>query len=326
MRKRLTLFTLIMLLVTATGIWQVQAQSPDDLDTLAQYFPQDTLAFVSARIDDGYVDTLNEVIAQVRENTGGMLPEEMVLPPVPVLIDEVLFSGAAAQNGVELDWIGDAVAAGFGALDMDMMMDGSTPDMLIAVAVDDREAALGTVQTLFADSGSEIVEFEDYTLYVSYDGVAALGDNALFFGTTQTAVEAALTQGDDNLTTSDRFNKALAALPLDGYNITGYFDAAALTEFMFQVMESDDMGAMGMSEYFLSMGMDASTSGQLAFGLVIQDGRTFVIDLAQRFDDPEAIMAMPGIIEQKPVDLAFCWTPARIYAASHLGCRPEGRF
>ena len=299
MRKALLL---VVLLLLASMVSVVRATPIEELTSLAEYFPGDTLAYATIRTDDGYFEEIDSVIAQVNANFDGqLLPPEMAEMSSRDLFAEAAFDG----DTTVLDWLGDSLAIGIPGLDVDALMMGDMDEFpfLIAAQIDDVEAAaafFGLADAPVTDAG--------YRLQADSSTAVLLAEDVLLLGTVGVDVEAAF-QRDGTLAANEDFIALLDAMPEAEYNAFGYFDATGVNESLTELTTAsiqamgmdDDMGSTMMGLNNLLMTNGAQDAGQLAFGLTLLDGRTLTADLV--FNVPESqMMMMP---EQVPVDLEF---------------------
>ncbi|MBC7809804.1 MAG: DUF3352 domain-containing protein, partial [Burkholderiales bacterium] len=224
--KKLTL--ILMLAVVALGLLPatvVMATPVDELTALAAYYPASTVAFAGLRVDDAYIATLDDLIAEL----DGKLPDEMM---APFSFQSQLNDFASQVSGGEGDfdtevrsWLGDTAAVGL--IDLDAI--DETPHYLIVLSVTDAipaEELIGTI-TDFTDFG-QAEEGEDYILWEAGDGMSGggsilLADDVLLIAQdTETVMAAYELNGDGTLAGSDDFDAALALLPETDYNIVAY--------------------------------------------------------------------------------------------------------
>lgn len=301
MRKRFIALTLLTLSLAAVlGFAQVdraQAQQPvDDLTTLARYAPADTPFFATIRTDDGYIETLNGLLNQVNGNLGNQLPEGVQIPTVPELIDIALFQGAGSSLGIDLSWIGDTAAISLSDLTAEQ------PSALIMFQTDDPAGAEQFLNQGAAFGGEEPVEVDGTMIYPLQGAYGAVGEDAVFFSDTQAAVEGALGV-ETPLAESDAFTGALGTLPEDAYNIAAYLDLTSVLDTVTQMAVQETPGLD--AEAFSQMAMTDASSGKLAIGAVIKDGRSLVLDVGFLPDDSEAFVNQPGFFVETPVNPDF---------------------
>ena len=263
MRKRLFFVaSLLVGLFITINLTMTQAETVDELTELADHFPEDTLVYAAIRTDDGYIETLNGLIQLVDANTGGYTLSPVVeIPPVPELLNELIFAGTA-----DLSWLGDTAA--IGVSDLSLEGDGDAT-LLIAFAVTDPDAAIETFQEMFGGEGRTgrggvMFAMGDLFIGVGEDGV-------VFISNSRRSIMRAFAP-DDTLNDNDNFTETLALLPADGYNAVIYIDAQQLNE---QVVEAFAMmGDDDPTVDFMIEQLDPANSGVAGFGLTILDGRT----------------------------------------------------
>jgi len=82
--KRLMILILTLLLALAVAVPASANQPTDELTALAAFAPADTVAFGVARIDDGYIETLEGVVNSRLEAVAAVLPEGTLPPSVDI--------------------------------------------------------------------------------------------------------------------------------------------------------------------------------------------------------------------------------------------------
>lgn len=304
MKKQFSLLIVLGLMLTLV-LGVTQAQSTDDLSTLADYFPEDTPIYFSIRTDEGYITALEDLLAQVKENTGGLLiPDDVT---VEALLDQFAMQLTGQPYQVSIgDWLGDSLAVGFTSAEFlaGDMEDPNEIPLLLAFENTNSEVA-----AFFAAGATELEaptsEEDGYTLYEGETLTAVLSDDVLLIGTAAVDVEAALEEANP-LSSNERFSNTLDALPNDTYNIISYSDALQLNQANVGNFEmlSEELGIdLSMFTEMLLQNSDVTT----ALGLTIIDGRSLTIDAVNMLSEEMAAttMAAPGSLEQNPVSLEF---------------------
>ncbi|MFW5691190.1 MAG: hypothetical protein ACOCXZ_01705 [Chloroflexota bacterium] len=300
MRKRF-IALMALLLLTVPFLSSVQAVPTADLTALARYYPEDAPLFAAIRTDDGYFETLNGLVDQINANLGGgVIPASFTIPTAPELLDQIILNGDGAFLGVTFDWVGETLAFGTTAFTPE-------PAALLALDVNDRELAETELRGLLVDtSSSDVVEVEGYLLFANEAErtFIALTEDAAIVSDQRAAVVAAAERADATLADSETFNATLSLLPQGDYNIAAYADLAALTELaMMMTMSAPPDGTMELAP--MMPGMDETAQSKLAIGATILDGRSLVLDLALRPDNPDVVVNQPGYVEEQPVNLDF---------------------
>ncbi|GAB4514464.1 MAG: hypothetical protein OHK0046_16600 [Anaerolineae bacterium] len=316
MKKGLILISVLMLLLMTFGS-SAQGTSLDELSTLADYFPEETTVFAVIRTDDAYLNTLDDLLADVNAGLGGLLPPGT---SVRGLLDDAVRSiyGRSFESGVR-PWLGDSIAVGVtsieGLTDVDEAAD---VPFTIAAEVTDAEGAAAFFGELI---NIEPLQTDTYTLYVDENAEAALliAEDVLLLGTQVDSIVSQFEATEAALRTSDLFTGTLDLLPNEDYNILLYVDGAALVEqsaalnaqMMDEALSQTDMGAAEglittLMQFQADMqGQAAALTGPTAAGFTIIDGRSLVIDIVSQVSDPSVITEAPGYVEQVPVSLDF---------------------
>ena len=307
MRKTLALLLIVLLLL---GSFPALAVSPTELNTLARYFPTDTPMFVSARIDDGYIETLDGLLGRFVN----AFPDNF--PPISLtdVLDEFVQDADLGESFAEdvRPWLGDT--ASLGLIDMSTAaMNDEDPPVLIAIGITDRDAVVGMLSEMGADSDDvEVVTEADYTLFQPADDMdepvaIIVRDDVLLFTNAGDVLPAGGVY-DISLADNSAFMDTLVLLPEPDYNITIYLDTSA---FLDAAMVADpDMQAM-----MDTMGPLMNVIGQQVVGFTILDGVSMTMDFAQKLGDTTIFEEMGIPTALPPLDPAFT---ARIPAGTAL--------
>lgn len=312
MRKPLALLLILVLLL---GTLPTLAVSTTDLNVLARYFPGDTSVFASARIDDGYIETLDGVVTRFVN----AFPDEF--PPVSLMdvLDQAVQEAELGDSFSEdvRPWLGDT--ASFGIIDLSMeALESEDPPLLVAIGITDRDAVVGMLTDMAAESGGvDIVTEADYTTFQADDvndvdnmddPVAIIvRDDALLITNASDVLPAGGVY-DVSLADNPAFTDILTALPETDYNITFYMDTAAF-------LNAAMMAEPEMQEMMGAMGPLLNVVGQQVIGFTILDGVSMTMDFAQTLGDMSAIEELGIPMTVNPLDPAFT---ARIPAGTAL--------
>lgn len=275
--RRLVLFLLVMtLLGVSVPLAGAQSIAPVDM---AQYFPADTEFFFAMRTDDGFIDELDAIVADVRAK----IPAEFGVPPVSLsaLLDQALAEEGTSRAELRT-WLGDGLAFGMSGLetlaDSDFTNDEEAV-VTVALQINDAAAFEAFIMTLPDNELDQATRTEENGVIVyrspegeSPQGVLAIGSDVVVFRVNSMDMPLALGATLDGNAT---FSQMTGALPAPSYNMIGYVDLQA---FMAAAMESAEEADM---EALLALGFDPANVGGFAFGATILDGRSFTIDLAQ---------------------------------------------
>ncbi|HYO87274.1 MAG TPA: DUF3352 domain-containing protein [Candidatus Limnocylindrales bacterium] len=299
---------LLLALALLLAVLPAAAQSTPDLTALAQYFPGQTPVYASLRTDDAYIATLEAL----RTRIAASLPAEaMGETTIPTALDgsvrDMLQMDDATFASAVRPWLGDTAA--FGVLNLDSMMEQqNNAPYLVALSVTDRAAAEAFFAPLAARARDMVtVETTDaYTLYsIANNGngpMALYIDNQVLLVTNK--LEALPTNGPltSPLSEQEQFQRAIASLPAETYNIGVYADygafmSAALAEA--SAMNTSDAAMIAMIEpYFEAF-------GGTAVGFTLLDDRALTMDLAVGWDPTALPEAMGDMSAMGPFDPAF---------------------
>lgn len=302
-KRRLSLLLVLALALNFVAILGMgsparAAESP----SLASYAPPDTVIFVTARIDDAFIDTLDGLRAKVVDALpAGAVPGMMNF--------RALISMAATSGGLNYEkdirsWLGDNMAFFVSNPEMLVQRGGNTPeDVTAAFVVDikDRAVTVKFVDNLLAKTPSAKGMFTKadeatYTVYRSTEGdkgtkafnsstAIAINDNALIIGTIK-GVDAAMGTRA-KLFEQEGFKSALALLPETKYNALIYIDTGALFKLGVQANMRLSSASNPNAEAMANAFVDAI--GPTVVGATILDDRTLTLDMAQKLGDTSGL-------------------------------------
>lgn len=285
---------LICLLALGAFAGMAQAAPVADLTALARYYPDDTVLFAAVRTDDGFIETLDGVIGQMRD----LLPPGTIPPfRLNMLLDQAVSElGQDSFQEVFRPWLGNTAAFGVTSFEGD-------GGFALALEINDREAAAAFVDRLLADSEYDTSEQDGFTIYFIPDGegLIAINDEAAII----TLQSAARSQGDDfrSLAASAAFTGTLDQLPADEYSFVTYINTPALFAQARQQMAAGG-GDLNMDQMFAGF---AESLGPQMLAFTILDGRSLVLDSVQTYSDTAALEAAGFSLTAPaaPVDPAF---------------------
>ncbi len=322
MKKRL-LFMALAVLVLLSAL-PALAAAPADLNALARYFPADTPLFISTRIDDDFIATIDSIGGAIAAN----FPDADMDATLQQLLDDVvteLYPDGSFQTTMR-PWLGDT--ASFGVLSLGQAFSGSGANReeapaLIAISITDQTAALDFVINALNQDETRFFQTtgDGYTLLVvgersmpaALDGAKLIivrDDVLLFSANTDASLIAVSGLQSPSLLEQPGFSAALSWLPADSYSVTVYADV--MDDLLAASAAADPEGAGMLS--MLEANFAGAGFGPQVVGFTILDGSVLTIDVAQAYD-PAALpaTAMPG-----PVDPAFAARiPADIPLALH---------
>lgn len=288
----LLLFAFLMSVVPALAV------PLGDLHALARYFPETTPVFVSLRTDDGYVETLDGLLARI----GAVVPPE-AMPPMTLAqgLDEAV-SQIKANGSFQGDvrpWLGDTASFGLlsfeASMDRDRSNDNDNP-FLITLALKDRALATTFITDALENQNSDFTRTEgaDYTVVTMNEigtspnlrGRTAfiLRDDALLLTNDISKLPEGGVPGAA-LSDNPEFNETLEILPEDSYNISLFIDLPTI----FDSAVATDPDAAEMMGMF---GTLFNVIGPQAWGLTILDGVSATADIVQRLGDMSQLEAM----------------------------------
>jgi hypothetical protein len=294
------LLVLVVLLVVAVSAMPAAAVPVDELTELAAYYPADTAVFFTLRTDTAYIETIDGLIGRIVDAVPGV-------PPVSLTQELDRMSQEASGGSFEEvfgPWLGDKAAFGFTdlAATADNDRENDITAFLLTVEITNRAAAVEYLNTV-AEDRYEVTEGSDYTVFLPVEADSdleslppvAVGDDVIFLG----GIEAAMAgMPDPALSGSDAFAAGLDSLPGDDYNILGFVNAEAITEFAETEIPADSPDAASLASL--------QTLGPVAFGFTLVDGRSLTADVAVALD-LEMLSEMTGVADyaMTPIDMSF---------------------
>lgn len=278
---------IILAFLLIVGIVPVLAKTPDELTQLAQYFPSDTVGFVSMRVDEDFIATLDQLIVHL----AAKLPDSNLPSDTPLLslLDET--ASRYDENGdfssVYRSWMGDTVALAYPDYNM---VNGSQPLAYYVVEVTDMDAAKAW---LAIETSPEMSPYDEYVVFEEPEGIYyitdylwepkyLLKDDVLIsvqgYGTEDgIAIDLLNLQFETSLADNPEFQNALTVLPEDDYSIFFYADLATVLEPMLAFAPM----ALGAGAQDMNFADALSGMGPQVGGLTILDNRALTIDFAQ---------------------------------------------
>lgn len=310
---------LVALVLAVLAVVPAFAIPTTDLTRLASNFEADTQFFAAIRTDDGYIETLDGLLARVND----LLPAGQ---SIPVTLQQTLdqaFTRADGSGTFEesvRSWLGATAAIGIknldNAFDTDGSNDSETP-LLIALESTDRQAAVDffTASLPTGDPSGfvnySMSEADRYTVFTP-DGQFTEGSVHIFIAddvvllTPQPVLIPGPALAPSSLATSASFIDGVASLPGDDYNILLYLDLVGLVESSFASMSTSSMDtATAASIEQLTTAFEQL--GAQVWGFTITDGRSLTIDIAQSVDYTAMIEAtgMDMMLPLPAFDQAF---------------------
>ncbi|MBC8171560.1 MAG: DUF3352 domain-containing protein [Anaerolineae bacterium] len=280
------LFTLVILGLSVVGIGAAPADS--GALAMAQYFPQETVLFLTMRTDEAIIDDLDRIITTTLANAP--LP-----PEVPMMTLRQALDMGLQQANLELAdiyaWLGNGLALGLTSVPTD----GSDPDGYVVLEITDRAALESFIAAQTQGMGVEPRTEGAYTVYSSPAdddaGAVLVGDDLVLVLLPGMAVpEFPLAT---SLLANSAYQAAVAELPADSYNLAAYVD---VREFI-PADQLDDLQIFGMS---------ANSVNPMMVGLTLLDNYSLVMDVVQIAGadggNPAVARLDPGFLKFIPTD------------------------
>lgn len=298
MRKKfVTLLIASLLLVLTFGT--ASATPASDLAATARYASTDSTFYFAIRADEDYVNTLNDLIDRINNNTAGAL-----IPPgtefdVTELLEAVAFELFAADFTTEVrPWMGDTIGFVIPSLEPAFAEEPITPFVAV-FEVSDYDTAENFIMSTF---GGLAPTETDPLLFDLGDAGLLLADDALLIGTSAAIVQDAYNTASPLSDDAD-FNTATDALPLPGYNALVYFNLARLVDDIIAGMDATAPGMAGDPTDFMP---DVDT-GISVSGFSLQGERDLIIDVVT-IDDADfqaELFAQYDLTLPDPLDPTF---------------------
>ena len=292
MTKRLVII-LLALALTALSIVPLAAQDADaptieSVTGLARFFPDTTPLFVSWRIDDGYIGTLDTLVTRAAESFD--LPLEQSLFD---LLDETAsqLPGGGTFDSTIRTWLGDTVA--FGVLSLNDLFDDkpendNTTPFLVALDITDRDAARAFFEFILVNNSYTSEETDAYTLFLPpqneffNESYVMITDDALFVSSSQVALPLETIAAP--LSSASYFIDTFALLPEPTYNGTFFFNVQGYVDALAAAPQFDEMG-VDFNALFEAISTVVSAQ---AVGFTILGDDSLVMDIAQPIGDSAA--------------------------------------
>lgn len=291
--KRLSLTLVFMFLVTSLVISApatVNAQSPTQLTDLARFYPDNLPIFISFRTDDTAIHDADELMRHIETlNHDFDLPEGGLPEGLDMIINEFM-EGETFESAIRT-WLGDTIAIGVTDLDDLDDRDDRTENILMAVDINGRDVTVNFLNDFFERFSRtyevEISETATYTLYEIDD--SNINENDIYLAVLDDVMFIA--EDDDLLplrgvarnTLADHsdFQATIASLPEEQYNFVVYVNTQSFgNEFR---RELSNNRRVDRGQLDLALNLLDSVGGQ-AFAGTVLDGRSLVLDIAQRID------------------------------------------
>jgi hypothetical protein len=284
--RKITVLLILMALMLSASL--VQAAPPDDLNALARFFPADSIFVVSIRIDDGYVDTLDGLIERIMR----FAPEDQ---QIQFSIRDTLnqaFSGANLGTFDEIvrPWLGNTLS--ISVRGNQALLDNTTPDVLIAVAVEGSGARAFFDQVTAAQSDVVVMESNGMKMYMQADEEVFIGITAdtLFLSSTKAGLPI---QGVQNpISAEPIFAETLTLLPESDYNITIFINTPLVQRLAMESIQQES--GQALPEYMQNL---LTVNSAQMIGFTILGDSTLTIDIAQQVDSS----AMSNLGVEMPV-------------------------
>jgi len=284
MLRKIPLIFVLALLAALTLTPLTAQESQPDVFALAALAPATDDVYVSIRIDDAYIATLNNLAALVGSALKDIGAPIEALPRLQDLIALQIDPNATPEQAdAVLALMGDTLAISGN------ITSAEAETYTVYLPISDQQAVLDAINATGAGlrGVGTAGRFMIYEAGDNSDTQLLLADDLLMV----TTGDANLLGGGDYAKLSDlpNFASAVADLPADGYNLTAYVNAAALAK---------------------NADMDATFNGDILIAGTILGDKTLTLDAI-------AIPATPAAPSQ-PIDPAFLrYVPANSTAVIH---------
>ncbi|MDW8171050.1 MAG: DUF3352 domain-containing protein [Anaerolineae bacterium] len=278
--KRL-LFGLVTGLFLNLSLATVQAVGVNEGPaSMVRYFTANTQLFLSVRIDDGYIETLDGVLSRVTRKLG-----ENGVPVPPISLAALLATNDFGNGITYADiraWLGDYAAIGLGNLalaftDPSAFNSGEAP-LLAVVAIKDKAAAVAFFERIIPSGSLDKSELGDYTIFTDGGTILAFSNEVMVITNRRDQLP-----GITRIATLDSRNdlqEAFRRLPAPSYNILAYVDGQSFWNLIFDQLPPDQIRLLEQQ------GFSRGAIGPVALGATILEGRTLAIDFVQQTNVP----------------------------------------
>ncbi len=307
MRKIAVLMVVCSLVLGALPASTAAAAPIADLTALARYFPDTAPLFIATRTDDGFIASLDGLLAQVAARLSDNIENTSLSAELDRIAGQIS-GGTGDFETVFRPWLGDVAAIGLPTMANLSETSAGIGPILIAVSITDATALESWLTDLFDRMGQD-VERTAGDGYVVLDlSVRAqqrqhlyflIRDDALLIANDMERMPAA---GAASLAEAERFTEVMGLLPADDYSIAVYLDMQVLGRYSLEMN-----AAMLPDMPDMSAWMDLA--GVQAWGFTLLNGEALTMDLVQTLGDLSALedMGIPvgAAMQSAPVDLNF---------------------
>jgi hypothetical protein len=247
--RKATLTVMLILMALLFGITTAQPATDSAVLRLAAVMPAESEVYVSMRVDDGYIATLDSLIARVA-NVAAEFDSSISVPTLRQIIAQALPTDPANVDAV-LDWMGQSLA--LGAV---VNSSGQTSSVFFAVELSDRAAAEAYLEDNFGGIGDKESR-GSLTVYAGEASTLIVSDALLII--TDGDVDSIISGDYPKLSNQPDFQQALSGLPADAYNIVAYVAQSVLLPQGAEMLGSVALGATILDETTLTL--DLALSG-----------------------------------------------------------------
>lgn len=295
MRQLRVLLALGLLLLLVNSVTAIVER---DVFSLAEHYPADTAFFSAVRTDQEFIDSLDGIFQVLKDGFQAYIPQSITLQG---LLDEASINSFNAPFDEAFAWLGNNASMGYVSFDkvLDDSFYNDGEDLLIAIEITDQALAADFFRETLDNGYSPFREDEmDGYIFMRSDddAVVAIGRNVMFIAGRDSLLP--LDALDVSLADTEQFQFLRAELPAEEYNMSVYFDLAAIQE--------ANLRQSGFAPLF--MREMAEANGHMMMGYTILDRVTLTIDVVQQTGVVELYENMGiegGIYVPDPVNLDF---------------------
>ncbi|MBN1287892.1 MAG: hypothetical protein JXB47_21010 [Anaerolineae bacterium] len=306
MKKLMVLILLASLLLGMLPIASAAAPAAD-LTRLASYYPEKTVLFAAANVNDTFagVDTL---AARLSERFPDLVPPDFTLKGALEALLRENFYTAGDFEALVGSWLGDTVAVGLPSVQSAMSgAQNLFGPFTYVVDITNRGAAEAFLGGILYASDYAIQRTETQTTYTAQDWQRdpsfAIFDEMMMVvpNPRMLARLPEVSLADDPL-----FTGAVGLLPGDDYRAILYLDTQGIMKPLMSMMNMTNLPiAVSMSSQGMRMAMDVT--GPQVFGFAFLDDRTLMMDVVQQYADLTSMQerGVQYLFDVPPVDLEF---------------------
>ncbi|MEZ4670093.1 MAG: hypothetical protein R3E39_19485 [Anaerolineae bacterium] len=313
MQRLLTRFLLVVLAILAIGAQMVAAAPTAQgrygtLESLATYFPKDSMLYTALRTDAQTISTLDNLMQSVTSQ----LPSNALPPDFPSTLTAALslITGQATGGSFESTvrpWLGDVLAVG-------IYPARESAAGRIVIQIRSPQAAIAAVQTAFPNwQRQNLTDFVVFSSTTDRNRVAIYQDVIILYSWSDPSGPQQFHAVIPDISANPYYRAALARLPENNYSIISFIDSPLMLAYN-ERNNDDGSGPLRAALY--------RAIGPTAIGFTVLEGNTLTVDVAQAVGNRAGLDALgitfpgdgaslnPAILERVPRDAVMVFHAA----------------